>query len=143
MAKNTSFGAAPAGIYICTLVWQLNYLCGVIGAASSRREKENRGSYFLAVTSYYYARRSRGYKGGNGVVVVTRFNRLKERIRAATRPKWIWKKKKKEKEKGGKEGRREGRKVFRLSSHRENRLVSKTLLARIIKPKRLIMKVLR
>lgn len=142
MAKNTSFGAAPAGIYICTSVWQLNYLCGVIGAASSRREKENRGSYFLAVTSYYYARRSRGYKGGNGVVVVTRFNRLKERIRAATRPKWIWKKKKKEK-KGGKEGRREGRKVFRLSSHRENRLVNKTLLARIIKPKRLIMKVLR
>ena len=43
VAKSTSFGAAPAGIYICTSAWQLNYLCGVIGSESWRGGRQRRG----------------------------------------------------------------------------------------------------
>lgn len=52
--------------------------CGslIIYAKLSRsereREMEDRGSYFLPVTSHYYAGRIEG-REGNGVVVVTRF----------------------------------------------------------------------
>lgn len=76
--KSTIRRAAPTGIYICTSLWQLNYLCRVIEAT-----RERIGIVFSRRYIPLLCRKEPA-KGGNGVVVVTRFNRLRERIRTAT-----------------------------------------------------------
>lgn len=72
--EKTRGEAAPGGIYICTSVWQLNYLCQVI----EKRERERDGGSGIVFSPRYIpllCRKEQGIEGreGNGVVVVTRF----------------------------------------------------------------------